>query len=102
MNDEMLSKRATVGEAPGGEPFNNPMNLTATVVVPAGVVGDAPSTFKIVFLGEGAAKPPNGATQLVPPQGATVQSFHLQGTDANGGHVDHDFDPLGVIVYTTP
>lgn len=101
MSEEMLSERATVGEIPG-EPLNNPMNLTATVVVPAGAAGDAPSTFKIVFLGDGDAKKPDGATQIVPPPGTTAQSFHLQGTDANGGHVDRDFGALGVIVYQMP
>lgn len=102
MSDELVSDRAIVGETTSGGPLNNPMNLTGTVVIPAGVVGDAPVTFKIVFLGEGATKIPKGATQLVPPQGTTVQSFHLQGIDANGGHVDSDFDPSGVMVYQMP
>lgn len=102
MSDEMVSNRAIVGETKSGGPLNNPMNLTGTVVVPAGVMGDAAVTYKIVFLGDGAAKVPNGATQIVPPQGVTVQSFHLQGTDANGGHVDHDFDPAGVLIYQMP
>lgn len=102
MSDELVSDRAIVGETTSGGPLNNPMNLTGTIVVPAGALGDAPVTFKIVFLGDGAAKMPPGSTQIVPPPGTTVQSFHLQGVDANGGHVDHDFDPTGVMVYQMP
>jgi hypothetical protein len=104
MSDEIAS-RPSIMEETGPGPQNNPMNLTGTIVASTGVEAGAAATYKIIYVNADDVSPPTpppGATVLIPPPGATVQTFNLHGTDANGGNVDHNYKPTGIIVYQMP
>lgn len=104
MSDE-VSSRGSIMEETGAGPQTNPMNLTGTVVTTTGAPDTAAATYKIIYVNADDVSPPTpppGAIVLVPPPGATVQTFNLNGTDANGGNVNKNYKPTGIIVYQMP